>query len=221
MEILVINGTESITLPINPPEFMVDDGWNNEEVNINKIGLMTLIGKRGLRSVTIESFFPAQEYGFAITTEHADNPMWYVEKFGEWRGKILTLTMTDTDNYISWPSVIDSFSYGMKDASGDISYSITFKEYKRAAAKRTSKDVSKVTYTTKSGDTLKKIAKNKLGKASYANKAYKQNKTAIDKAVAREVKRIKKKDADKAKAYKLKPILTKSLPKGIKMTMKV
>ncbi len=221
MEYLIINGEDSITLPINPSVVTVEDSWKNEEVDINKIGLITLIGKRALRSVTIESFFPAQEYGFAIHTEHCDDPFFYIRKLSEWRGQMLTFTMTETDNYISWPCVIDDLQYGFREADDDIFYTLRLKEYKQAASTRKMPDTKKVTYTTKKGDNLKSIAKKKLGKSSYAKKAYNQNKSAIDKGVKREVKRIKKKDPAKAKTYKLQSVLTKKLPKGIKLTMKV
>ena len=221
MEYLIINGNDSITLPVNPPELFVEDSWKNEEININKIGLITLIGKRALRSVSIDSFFPAQEYGFAVHTDHSDDPYYYVRKISEWRGQLLTFTVTDTDGYISWPCVVDDFQYGYGDATGDVKYSLRLREYKQATTSRKMPSTKKVVYTTKKDDTLKSIAKKKLGKASYAKKAYNQNKSALDKAVKRETKRIKKKDAEKARKYKLQNILVKKLPKGIKLTMKV
>ena len=261
-QIMIYHGSDSITLPVAPESFEVADTWNNEELNINGIGLITMIGKRGLKSVTISSFFPSQGYSFlvpggttaignkktvektktgkttskTVRNEHAQIDPWgLIDTLLSWRGKILTLFISGTGDLVSWPCVIDGdFTYSEKDGSGDVYYTLTLKEYKKTSTKRTvsTKKKNNTTlksgsiksagafnykYTTKSGDTLKKIARSMLGDGSKAKTIYKQNQKAIDKGFKKYAKSLSKADLKK---YKKKSKYNKPLQKGIKLTVK-
>ena len=52
----------SVTLPVAPEEFSVQVSNKNSTIDINNAGEYNMIGKTGLKSVSISSFFPAQEY---------------------------------------------------------------------------------------------------------------------------------------------------------------
>ena len=216
-KITITKGTDSTTLPVAPEKYEISDSWNNEELNINQLGLITLIGKRALKKVTISSFFPIEDYDFLVPdSTRFDDPWEYVKKLAGWRGKVLQFAISDTSSYVSWQCVIDGdFIYG-EAGSGDVNYSITFKEYKAASSKRSTKDVRKLNYTTKKDDTMSKICKQKLGKSSQHKTMYKQNKKKIDNGFKKYMKGMTK--AQKKK-YKKKAKQNRKLPKGIKLVV--
>ena len=89
---------------------------------------------------------------------------------------------------------IESFTYGEQDATGDIYYSVSLKEYIKPKVKKTTKDSkaktstrttkssnknSGKTYTVKSGDCLWNIAKQFYGDGSKYTKIYEANKDKI------------------------------------------
>lgn len=98
-------------------------------------------------------------------------------------------------NEINIDAVLSDFSYDMdqEEYGDDLHVSVTFTEYRDAGLGKvtlqdtvkttTRKDTTKeTTYTVKSGDTLKTIAKKLLGSSSYADDIYKLNKTIIENA---------------------------------------
>ena len=52
-------------IPILPPELNIEHPWNNEEFETINLGTINLIGLPGLRTLSIESFFPVRPYPFA------------------------------------------------------------------------------------------------------------------------------------------------------------
>lgn len=232
-KIHIINGVNRITLPITPESFEVTDAWSNEELNINQLGLITMIGKRGLKSVTISSFLPKIQYEFVVPGSAMRGDNWgTIKNLQEWRGKVLKFAVSCTEGIVSWSCVIDGdFTYGQKDGSGDIYYTITFKEYKHANAKRTVKKPEqekpasanggglsgqKKTYTTKKGDTINKISKNLCGSTKKSKSIYNKNKNAIKKAFKKYMKTLSSSAKSK---YKSKSKYNRPLPKGLKLQL--
>ena len=50
---------ENVSFPVLPAEIMAKNPYNTQTVNINGLGDINMKGKRGLKSVTLASFFPA------------------------------------------------------------------------------------------------------------------------------------------------------------------
>lgn len=198
MEMWIKNDEEALKLPVLPSSFEMSCVRNNEVITINSLGEINLLGKRGLQSISISSLFPKQQYYFAEKIEFA--PYEYVKKIKKWLddGDIVIFLITDTK--INLTCVIESFVYGENDASGDVSYTIEFKEYryikktvaakeknvsktskkvKAVETKRSTKKVKTITYVIKEGDTLQKIAKKKTGSSSNWRAIYNQNKKVI------------------------------------------
>ena len=54
-----------LQLPVKPREFTVTVMSRNTVVNVIQIGDVNLMGKTGLREISLSSFFPAKDYNFS------------------------------------------------------------------------------------------------------------------------------------------------------------
>lgn len=144
--------------------------------------------------MTLESFFPNQDYPF-VTTQQRHDPYLYVESIERWRksGRPIRFILTETPLNIAF--AIENFTYGERDGSGDVYYVLELKEYVFTGVKevndkgynpptksetstsnnRDNKSIGN-TYTVKVGDTLSAIAKKQTGNsANYKIIAEKNN----------------------------------------------
>ena len=176
-------------LPVKPSQFTVTVADHNTVVNVIQLGDINLIGNTGLEEISFSSFFPAKDYNFSNNSERKE-PFTYVEKIKEWRTDREPIRLIIT-GAVNMECTIESFSYGEQDATGDVYYSISLKEYKKIKSKtatvntttgststRTTKapeSNSGKTYTVKSGDSLWKIAKQFYGDGSQYMKIYNAN----------------------------------------------
>ena len=180
------NNKERLRLPVLPPSFQVNVGNLNTIVNINDLGDINLIGKSGLKSMTVESFFPAQDYHFC---DYLGFPSPYecTEMIEGWRlsGKPIRLIITETP--INIAMAIENFSYGERDGTGDVYFTLDLAEYvftqtKTVAKSEYKRDTKRPTerevpneHIVKSGDTLWAIAKRLTGDGSNYTKIAKKN----------------------------------------------
>ena len=49
---------ESVTFPVSPPSFEISNAYNNSTINVNSLGDINMLGKRGLTTIKFSSFFP-------------------------------------------------------------------------------------------------------------------------------------------------------------------
>lgn len=171
--------TDKFKLPVTPKSFDVSVAHKNTVVNIVSLGEINLLGKTGLRSITLSSFFPAQDYYFAKADRK--EPKYYIDKLEKWR-KSNTIIRFIINGVINMQCTMESFSWGQQDGTNDIYYDITLKEYRTVSTKkRTQKKIKATKHKIKKGDTLSRIAKKYYGKsgATYRNKIYKANKKII------------------------------------------
>jgi len=129
IKFFISNSNDKFQLPIGPPEFEVSVDQKHTIININNIGEALMLGKSGLMEMTIESFFPAQEYYFADVI-NAKQPYAYVEKLLKWKDSNKPIRMNITGTGINKPFVIQSLGYKEQDGTGDVYYSLKLKEYK-------------------------------------------------------------------------------------------
>lgn len=173
----------ALQLPVKPTEFNVTVAHRNTVVNVIQLGDINLMGKTGLREVSLSSFFPAKAYNFSIHYDYRQ-PIECVTQIEEWRnsGKPVRVIITDL---LNMEATIESFTWGERDATGDIYYTLALKEYKRIKTTKATITVEEATtnretqiaeggsgrtYTVKKGDSLWKIAKQFYGDGSKYTK---------------------------------------------------
>lgn len=176
---MLIASNEKLVLPVSPEEFTIQEGNNNQVVTVENLGELNFFGKPKLISLTLSSFFPGQYYPFCITKEkEVPKPyVYYVEQISRWmyEGKPLILNIEKTRFNLT--CCIENFSYGEKDGSGDVYYTLEFKEYRIVNTQVKVNDKSnpnlrqqvrepRKTHIVKSGDTLWMIAQKEYGSGS-------------------------------------------------------
>ena len=117
----------SIVLPVTPESFGVQVKNNNSVVNINNFGNYNMMGKTGLKSITISSFFPAQDYNFS---SGSDEPYELVNQIEEWRLSTKPLNLLIENSTIDFDCLIDSFEYKEQDGTGDVYFTLVLTEYR-------------------------------------------------------------------------------------------
>lgn len=194
-EFVLSCGGESVTFPVSPASFEINNPYKNGTVTINALGEIGMLGKRGLASVTITSFFPAQVYGFEQTTPN-DDPYGYItmlQQFAE-AGKPCQLTVSGTS--VSTYCTIENIKYGERDGTGDVYFSVDLREYRyiQPAADAVVNDAtgmkSRVAETVKErnitiypGDNLMDVAARSVGQFTSITKQQ-ANKLAVFKQLA-------------------------------------
>lgn len=131
------NNTEVMLLPVPPEKYQIPDPWINQKVD----GLQqsfNLIGLRGLKSMTIASFFPIEGHDYPFLQSRA---MWgrqYVETIQRWRNLRYPIRLIIVDNTgkqdVNMAVTIDDFPTEVRQ-DGDIYYSLVMTEFPIVAVK--------------------------------------------------------------------------------------
>ncbi|MFH5187677.1 hypothetical protein ACHHV8_36665 [Paenibacillus sp. TAB 01] len=124
------NNEEVIQLPVPPADYNVPSPWKNEQMS-GLQGPLNLIGLRGLRSIEIQSFFPAIGHDYPFLQSRELWGMAYVETIERWRDRRLPvrLVISNTNGQsLNMAVTIDDFDHGMKK-DGDIYYTLKMTEF--------------------------------------------------------------------------------------------
>lgn len=191
MEFWIKQDSGALQLPVKPTEFNVTVAHRNTVVNVIQLGDINLMGKTGLREVSLSSFFPAKDYNFSINSGRKA-PITCVNQLESWRnsGKPVRVIITDL---LNMEATIESFTWGERDATGDIYYTLALKEYKKIKTKKSTVTIAKETtretkapesssgktYTVKAGDCLWNISKKFYGNGAQYTKIATANSSII------------------------------------------
>lgn len=184
---------EQFRLPVTPSNFEVSVANKNTTVNVVQMGDINLLGKTGLRTVSLSCFFPSQDYHFS-KAERQD-PEYYISLIEKWRksNTLIRFIIKDTINLLC---TVESFTWGMRDGTTDVYYTLSLKEYRQISGKkRQEKTIKATSHKVSKGDTLSKIAKKYYGTdgSSYRELIFKNNKkilsskTNLSKAVGKKI----------------------------------
>lgn len=125
------NNEEIMILPV-VPEFDLDSPQNNEEFETINNGVLNLIGDIGLRSFSITSKFPAQDYPWLKPGSLAE-PSKYVDFFEKWRDKKVPFrcitSKKDGTEWFNMAVLVDGFTHRVRK-NGDVDYTLDLSEYR-------------------------------------------------------------------------------------------
>jgi hypothetical protein len=123
-----LNNGSSIQFPVGPRKFGVQYRQNNQVININNIGEINMLGKKGLAHVMLESFFPNQVYTFCSCTP--ETPYSYVNTIKTWKesGRPCRFTVSGI-SALNFPASIDGFEWWEEGGNGDVYFSLSMAEY--------------------------------------------------------------------------------------------
>ena len=120
---------KAVMLPIVPSEFERVINANYETNNVIGLGDVATFSGNGLAQISFSSFFPNHEYSFNAYS-NAPKPYDIAHIFKEWKNKgtVVRVILTGTD--INQEMYITNYSYGEKDGTGDVYYSMDLVEYR-------------------------------------------------------------------------------------------
>lgn len=187
------NNEEQLRLPVIPSEFDVSQRHNNTVVNITSLGDIGLIGKSGLSTINLSSFFPSKEYYFCKYNGFP-SPYDCVKMIQSWKKNCKPIRLIVTETPLNMSVTIENFSYGERDGTGDVYFTLELKEYiftvkskpeaittsngtkvTVPSTKRETKPIPK-TYKPQKNDTIYTVAKKTTGNMANANAIAERNK---------------------------------------------
>lgn len=125
------NNKEIYILPIVPkdsPE--TNNPYQNETFGtIN--GEIKIIGEKGLRTLSLNSFFPNKEYSYikkGASSNGWEYVNWLLKKANEKKPIRIVISTKDGQERLNMPVTIDSLIYYV-DKVGDIQYTLNLSEY--------------------------------------------------------------------------------------------
>lgn len=199
----LIMNNKDYEIPVLPESLTVKSPGKNETATIVKLGDVNILRKKGLREITWESHFPANDAPY-VTGRNVLAPIEYVRAIQEARDaeKPIRFLIIGTDLDINILMGIEDFTYEEYGGEvGDIYYVLKLREWKEYSAKRISLPAPAVkvavvapvarsgsppkpqtkTHTVVAGDSLWAIAKKYYNDGSQYPKIYESNKDTIDK----------------------------------------
>lgn len=199
LQIWLKGGGSRIRIPVVPAEYTVTSEQDNTSVTVCNLGEVTLRGKRKLQQISFSIFFPRQ-YDSGYCDVRSKSPITMVKKVEKMkRAGSVKLIITGV---LSMKVTIESFEWGENDGTGDISYTLSMKEYRTVSIPASvlvkeqpaqpaaagsdggtsGRDQPETTgtqsYTVKSGDSLSAIARKLTGSTNWQT-IYEQNKAVI------------------------------------------
>lgn len=125
-----------VQLPINPEKLVISSQGNNQSVEVVKLGDATVLRKRKLSSLEIQSFLPAiSDAPYVLTKGQFQGPQFYLDFITRVRDDNKPMRLIISDMQINMLVSIEDFEYGKQGGDDDVYYSLKLKEFKPIGAK--------------------------------------------------------------------------------------
>ena len=129
MEFWLLQGSETLRLPVPPPNYSIKRSLNNSLVVVEGLGEVSFIGKPKLSQMPpIESFFPKTMYSFC-QYKSFPTPKECTDLIEKWMYSDKPIRYLVT-GILNVECTIESFEYGERDGTGDVYFSLELKEYR-------------------------------------------------------------------------------------------
>ena len=174
-------------LPVPPSSWELQDQNEVSTVKVLNLGEVINGTKANLKTWSISSVFPYSNYHFISSAYFLDQWEYYkIFKGFKDDGTDLLYTISDTPIYI--PCIITGLNIGENDASGDINYTMSFKENKSVQLVDSNGNITtqasgyvpennngEYVWTVREGDTIYTICKKAYGDSNKWGELLKKN----------------------------------------------
>jgi nucleoid-associated protein YgaU len=191
-EIWLGTDDNKIRFPVTPQERGVSRSADISSENVISLGEVTFFNGMKLKTISLSSFFPAQEYSFCGYSGFM-KPYEFSEQIQKWMyaGTVVRLIITETPTNLL--CLISHFETKEQDFTGDLYFDLTLTEYKKVNVPKietsqssstentTRTETSESTTSTQKthkvvkGDSLWDIAQKFYGKGSLYKKIKEAN----------------------------------------------
>lgn len=145
IQIWIRSSTGNLRLPVLPEKITLEDGGLHEIVVLQDLGEALIPGKRKLRGMQVESYFPAR-YDRNCNYANIPDPQQAVEMCQGWaqNAELLRLIITGGSVTVNMQVVLETFTATAAKLPGDVSYTMIFKERRALVAKRVQASVMRL-----------------------------------------------------------------------------
>lgn len=183
---------DGLVLPVSPSGLMFNEDSDAETIKLLNYGEMPVAMNRRLANWSIESFFPAKansiaaysasngrgtvdnnkqfKYWFDVSDGTKDPYEHYCKILYDWKKNQTPLVFFFKTWNGYYNCQIKRFSFGRKDAIGNVYYSLEFQEYKeyiKTDIGQATTDYSGDTYTPADGENILQICRKIYGSSDY------------------------------------------------------
>jgi LysM repeat protein len=175
IEYWLISGKEKLRLPVNPESNAYSSPFNYDDVEVEGLGEVTIIKKRGLKEFEITTFWPALYNPTYCGYKSFISPSSFVSKIESWRNKRQPIRYVVTGAAgVNVSVTIRDFEVEPERAGnpGDVYFTLSLKEWREVKVEKVTikkpkpkprppkpKPKPQKTYIVKKGDCLWNIAK--------------------------------------------------------------
>lgn len=186
-------GSDTIVLPISPSDLMFNNDSDITTIKLLNFGELNVGMNKKLATWSVESFFPCRntgtatysnsnrrgntdnnkmfKYWFDVSDGTKDPYKYYCKALMEWKDNQTPLVF----QFETWNGYyncqIKKFTFGRKDAIGNIYYQLEFQEYKKYTSTSVSTNVTSTyssdTYYPAEGENILAVAKKLYGSTEY------------------------------------------------------
>ena len=121
------NRQQTIRLPVLPSEITINEPQNNETFETFK-GTVQRIGMPGLKTLTLSSFFPENNYSFAKIDK---TPLEYIQMLRDWKKRRIPIRVVIAELDFNEAMAINNF-VTKADTSNDLTYTLELSEFRFA-----------------------------------------------------------------------------------------